>query len=131
MNQTLDERIESFINKFCHCSLYGDLNGAKECLDQSVVFIQAVSGVKLTGINACMKSIEEYHQIGKTLHFNILAHMTKKELDRYFAEIEYDVTYVIKEKTYKEKCNESFELRLEPDEIKIAKRILSSIQKNK
>lgn len=105
-NTQTQQQIEAFVTAFNEASLYSDIEVIKESLEEEVVFVYGNFTGEIVGKSACLKSIEEYWEMGKTLAFEMQELKYWQWNDVVQLTFNYEVSYEIEETVHQEKGTE-------------------------
>jgi len=103
--QTL-QQIEAFVKAFNEASLYSDIQVIEQSLHEEVVFVYGNFSGEMKGKEACLKSIEEYWEMGKTLSYEMKELKYWQWNDLVQLKFDYEVSYQMEETAHREKGTE-------------------------
>ena len=122
--EKMNEKILSFIANFNHSWTKGKLDLIPEFLHEKVVFISPDLSTEIVGIEACIKTFEDYLNTAKTNKFRTTDIGINIWNSTAMVVLEYYVEYEIEEQVYKENCTECWTLVNQSEKWKLAWRAL-------
>lgn len=112
-NTQTQQQIEAFVTAFNEASLYSKIEVIEASLHEEVVFVYGNFAGEIKGKEACLKSIEEYWEMGKTLAYEMQELKYWQWDDVVQLKFDYEVSYQISEDSHREKGTEVWTVKQE------------------